>query len=210
MLTFDAEQHEYRVDGARVPHVTQITGELQSYFGVPESVMAIKRDIGQAVHLATQYHDEGDLDIDSLPDIIRPYVDAYIKFRTHTGFVPSAIEQRVYSPRYKYAGTLDRVGNFNSLKGIKPNQGAVVDLKATYTIAPAVGPQVALYTEAWNEQEHTAITRRFALQLKPDGTYNLHECKDAYDLSVALCSLSLINWKARHIKGKQNERTAEI
>jgi len=200
-LVFDAVKHEYRLEGRRLPHVTQVTGYLQDFYGIPEKILERKRDLGTALHLVTQLYDEDDLDETSVPEVVGPYFEAYRKFRTDTGFAPLAIEARVVSRTYGYAGTLDRVGRFAKLKRVKPHEDCTVDLKATYTLAPAVGPQTALYTQAWNEQHGAKVKRRFALQLKPDATYRLHECTDAYDLSVALAALSLINWKARHTEG---------
>lgn len=198
-LTFNPERHEYRLGDQVLPHVTQVTDSLQSYSGVSDKVMREAADRGRAVHLATQLWDEDDLDVDSLPDTVRPYLDAWIRFREETGFEPGLIEFRVHSRTFGYAGTLDRTGSFHKLRGIRPDQPALIDLKATYKIMAAVGPQTAGYLHALHETLGNKITRRrFAVQLKPDGTYRLEECKDPSDWSVFLSALTLTNWRARH------------
>lgn len=197
-LDFNAERHEYRVDGELKPNVTRITGMMSSYAGVPADVLRRKADIGTAVHLATEYDDDGDLDDATLPDEIRGYVDAWRAFRRDTGWVTEQSEQRVYSKRYGYAGTLDCIGHFERMKTVRPSVKCVVDKKATFTIMPAVGPQVAAYAEAWNETNTPKVRRRFAALLRPNGTYLLHECGDATDFSVFLSGLTLSNWLARH------------
>jgi len=197
-LEFDAERHEYRFAGVLTPNVTRITSMMSGYFGVPADVLRRKAELGTAVHLATEFDDEDDLDYDALPEIVRGYVDGWRKFREQTGWVTELSEQRVYSARYRYAGTLDCVGHFGRMKTVRPSVKCLVDKKATYTIMPSVGPQVAAYTEAWNETNTPKVRRRFAVQLKPDGNYKLHECGDATDFSVFLSGLTLLNWKARH------------
>ena len=200
MLEFDKASHTYRLAGAVIPHVTKVTDELSSYAGVPADVLRRKAEIGDAVHFATELEDADDLDFDSLPAEIRGYLDAWRKFKRDTDFVPSVSEQRVHSPLYRFAGTLDRIGYFGRLKGIKPTVSALIDLKTTYAILPAVGPQTAGYAQAWSETcaRGLKVTRRFAVQLKSDGTYNLHECADPSDWSVFLSALTLLNWKTRN------------
>lgn len=191
---FDAASHTYRLNGRRIPSVTQITGTIAPFVGVPREVLEAKADLGTAVHYATQLHDEDDLEIDSLPDIVRPYLQAYIRFGEETGWRPQTIEQQVWAEAYGYAGTLDRTGHFTRLKGIKSRALCLLDLKATYRLAPVYGVQTALYANALPEKPK----HRFALQLKPDGSYNLTEHRDPSDLSVGLAALTILNWQTRH------------
>ena len=198
VLEFNQERHEYRFNGAVVPHVTSVTDSLASYAGISDNVLRKKAEIGTAVHYATELEDEGDLDDASLPAVLHGYIEGYRRFKHETGFTADVTEYRVYSNVYHFAGTLDRIGRFERLKGIRPLAAALVDYKATYTIMPSVGPQTAAYERAWNEQSDRKVLRRFALQLKPHGTYSLHECKDVSDWSVFLSALTLMNWRARH------------
>lgn len=194
-LHFDAPTHTYRLNGRRVPSVTQITGTIAPLVGIPREVLEAKADLGTAVHLATEYHDQDDLDWDGLPDIVRPYLEAYARFRAETGFIPTRIEARVSNPTFAYAGTLDRIGTFARLKGVRTTAPCLVDLKATYRIAPIYGVQTALYAAAASPKK---ALLRFALQLKPDATYRLEQFADPSDLSVGLAALTLMNWRERH------------
>ena len=206
-LEFNEEKHEYRIDGVLLPNVTRITNMMSSYAGVPASVLAAKAEIGQAVHWATELDDQDDLDYLGLPDELRGYVDAWRLFKKQTGWITELSEQRVYSKRYQFAGTLDCIGHFESLAKVRPSVLALIDKKTTYDILPSVGPQVAAYAEAWNETNTPKIRRRFAVQLKRDGFYNLHECGDATDWSVFLSGLTLSNWlKRNHLEINKHER----
>lgn len=193
-LTLDEATHTYRLGDRVLPSVTQITATIAPLFGIPREVLEAKADLGTAVHLATQFYDEGDLDADSLPELVGPYFRAYAKFLRESDARWTHIESRVCAPELGYAGTLDRVGFLPGLRGVKPTAPCLVDLKATYRIAPIYGVQTALYARAFDGD----VKHRFALQLKPDGTYRLEEFRDPSDLSVGLAALTLMQWRARH------------
>jgi hypothetical protein len=193
MLEYDANSHEYRVDGAIVPHVTAITDTLIDFGGIAPDVLEHARDRGTAVHLLTELHDRGELDEDALADELRGYLTAYRRFIAEADPQWDAIEQRVYSARYRYAGTLDRVG---SIGGKRSRKGVLVDIKATASIQPAVGPQTAAYAHAYGDSR----LARFALQLRPDGTYRFHECRDQSDLPVFLAAMTVYNWRRNQCK----------
>lgn len=197
-LAFDKANHAYTFDGKPVVNVTRICGLLNSYAGIPADVLARAADRGDAVHYATELYDQDDLDIETMPDEVTGYVCAWMRFRAETGFKPTHIEQRVYSERYRYAGTLDRAGTFESLKGVKAGEACLVDIKATASLMPAVGPQTAAYAQALEESAGLRVKHRFAVQLKPDGNYNLEKLSNPADLSVFLAALSVYSWRARH------------
>lgn len=198
-LAFDEATHTYTLNGAVVPHVTGVTDALAVYAGVPYHVLQAKAELGSAVHYATELDDDGDLDETSVPDEIRGYVQAWRSFRGETGFEVLANEHRVYSESYLYAGTLDRVGHFHALRGARKDTRVLIDLKTTYKLLPAVGPQTSGYMQAWNEMNPAAkVTRRYAVQLKADASYRLEELKELTDWSVFLSALVLFNWRARH------------
>lgn len=189
-LTLDEATHTYRLGDRVLPSVTQITATIAPLFGIPRDVLEAKADLGTAVHRATQFYDEGDLDADSLPELVSPYLRAYAKFLNESEARWTHIEHRVCHHGAGYAGTLDRVGYLRGAKGGL----SLVDLKATYRIAPIYGVQTALYAHALDGK----VRYRFALQLKPDGTYRLQEFRDPSDLSVGLAALTLMQWRARH------------
>ena len=68
-FTFDPERHLYVVEGRPVPSVTQVlhsAGLAADYSMVPPDVLERKRIVGQYVHKATQYLDEGCLDLETV------------------------------------------------------------------------------------------------------------------------------------------------
>ena len=129
--------------------------------------MALGR--GSAVHSATQFDDEGDLDETMLDDELVPYVAAWRRFRAETGFVPDLIEHRSYHPIYLYAGTLDRRGAFPD--GTK----AIIDLKSNQSEG-WVALQLAAYSAFF---ESPRAYRRICVEAHKDGTYRMIEFRSA-------------------------------
>ena len=66
-------------------------------------------DKGHAVHSAAEFFDKGTLDLDSVDPQIEGYLDAYRAFRRDLPLDILGIEVRLWHPRYRYAGTIDRV-----------------------------------------------------------------------------------------------------
>jgi len=185
MLKFDAATHAYHWNDRLVPSVTQILGQLTDLSKIPRDVLEHKRQIGTWVHAAIELDLHDDLDESSIGEEWAGYFQGWRKFRAESGFVMQEAEQRVYSPKYAYAGTLDLLGELPKLGQ------TLIDTKCTATIYPAVGPQTAAYAEARGVQK----AKRFALQLKPNGTYNLHPCPDRSDFGVFAAALTLFNWR---------------
>lgn len=194
-LRFEPVPHKYFLepDGVELPSVTTVLKEtrLIDYSMIPQDVLEAASKRGTAVHLALQFFDEGDLDESSLSDEIRPYLEAYKTFLEQTGFVPAMIEQRVWSPTYRYAGTLDRTGTF-------PRADGGVDLVCLdfKTGIPMKGHplQLAAYVACLPEPRKY---RRMSLYLKPDvWTLVEFEAKNyREDLGVFLHALSCQHWR---------------
>lgn len=170
-LAFNADLHQYSLAGEILPSVTQILEACRvvDYSDLPKAtrVMALAR--GSAVHSATQFNDEGDLDEILLDDALKPYLAAWRKFRAETGFTPSLIEHRVCHPTYRYAGTLDRIGRSNA----GPLQ--IVDIK-TSTVPKWTALQLAAYVSCLDEPR---IYQRIGVALQADGGYRCTTFKAA-------------------------------
>jgi hypothetical protein len=199
MLTFDEARHEYRFNGELIPSVTGVLKPLVDYSGIHPDVLKRASELGTLVHKTTELYDEGVLDEDDLDPILRPYLDGWKLFRHEVGFVPDTIEKRMYHPTFRYCGTSDRTG---AIRGHK----AVVDIKKMMTLGPVIGPQLAAYKEMHN-LEGAGIEKRFALGLRPDGTYRLQEFADPSDLPCFMSLLTMMraqetinNWRAKHGK----------
>lgn len=193
MMHFDPASHTYTVGGVRIPSVTGILKPLYDFSMVDPAYLAYKAAIGQAVHTATEYYDQDDLDLDSLDEKISGYVYGWIKFRKETGFTPRLVEARYLHPLHLYAGTLDREGDYQG-------QSTILDVKTTSTMSAAVGIQLAAYLESYvaNNPGLPRPTRRTAVQLFQDGTYKAHDFADPGDFAVFLSLLNVQRWKEKH------------
>lgn len=193
MVTLDGSTHTYYLDGQVIPGVTQTIDQLTSFAGIPPEVLEYASERGRLVHRATELYDNENLDFGSLDPVLVPYLDAWIKFKKESGFIPINIEQIVFHKRHRYAGTLDRAG-------ILYDHESVLDIKAVAVLGDHTGVQLAGYQEAENSTRKKAdhIRHRYAVQLKPDGTYRLRQYKDKADFSVFLSCLNLHNWRSAH------------
>jgi hypothetical protein len=189
MLAFDEGPHVYRWDGAPVPSVTQIIKPLYSFDFVDPAVLERARQEGVAIHKMVELDCVGELDEDGLPAWLRSYFAAWRAFVAETGFELEASEQRVYSPTYRYAGTLDLRGR------TRRHARALIDVKRSFAAGRAIGVQLAGYAQAveWPTDGRNACAR-YGLQLRADGTYRMQAFADPKDWSVFLACLTLKNW----------------
>lgn len=190
-LRFDAETHTYWHGEHRVPSVTQVLGamtDLDEIRRLRPGVIEHASERGDAVHYGCELYDQGRLDWDTVGDEIRPYIEAWVKFRAETGFVPDAIEERVFHPVHKYAGTLDRRGTLHGVPSI-------VDIKCVAAMYPTTGLQTAAYAKAIEAAAPgTPQFARAAVQLLPTGQYKLHVYADRADWPTFLGMLNIIRW----------------
>lgn len=195
MLQLDQATHTYTFDGLVLPSVTQLTSALVDYGRISQGVLDAAADRGRAVHLACHLYDMNDLDESSVDEAVRPYLDAWIRFRAETGFVlaHNGSELQLHHPKLLYAGTLDKFGTLASMN-------TLIDLKATVAILPAVKVQTAAYAELLNQSFGPGYVQdRRSLQLRPDGTYRLSPAyRDPNDFRTFLALLTVHNWRQRH------------
>ncbi len=187
--------HVYRVGGVIVPSATEICNIIAppNFSCVDPGILDYSRELGRAAHEMTAHDDAGVLDEPTVSDLLRPYLDAWRKFRSVEGFEVEEIELRVYSSSHRFAGTLDRRGRMK-------DRPAIVDIKTGIVDLASVGPQTALYE--LGDREWAAIggraRDRFAVKLLDSGDYILIPCKDKRDYDTALYGLQIWNW--RHVK----------
>jgi len=164
-LVFDPDSHTYTLDGVAVPSVTAVLSNNRQLVD-DRWFTEFARDRGTAVHLATALHDRGLLDRNSVDDVVRPYLNAWLKFKDDVGFTPRMIEQTLYNERYQYAGTVDRIGDLGVTL-------SVLDIKTGTAInEKAVRYQTAAYLDAAPQEYAGAM--RYCVQLKDNGKYKLH------------------------------------
>jgi hypothetical protein len=199
MLEFNEERHEYRFNGVIVPSVTTILKPLVDYSMIHPERLKAASELGSMVHLTTELYDTDQLDEGDLDPILKPYLDGWKLFRHEVGFVPDTVEKRMYHPTFGYCGTSDRTG---VIRGTK----AVLDIKKMMVLGPVIGPQLAAYKEMHN-LEGAGIVKRYALGLRPDGSYRLQEFTDPTDLPCFMSLLTVMRaqetihkWRAKHGK----------
>lgn len=172
-------------------HVTQSLGAVPPwrdlYARVPYTALEEKRALGVAVHAATHFHDDNDLDMATVDPAIMPYLEGWIAFKWQCRFEPQEREIHVYHPVYGYRGTLDALG-------LMKDEPALVDLKCSEVDPRIFGPQTAAYLEAWQYQTNDRTPRtRWCVQLGR-GTYRVAKHSNRRDFNVFLATLEIYNF----------------
>jgi hypothetical protein len=135
-LTYTEEDHSYRLNGRRIPGITQVLGDLGYYKGSGWYTESSRRR-GQAVHNACALVDEHCpdattveevLDVLDLGEAVLPYLTGYLLFKAETGYTPLLREQPTFLPDLNIAGRFDSFGQM-------PNSHVLVDFK-TWSPAP--------------------------------------------------------------------------
>ena len=176
------------------PRVTSILQEnkLIDFSMVRKDIMERACTFGSACHKATELHDLGTLDIDSLDPAIVPYLEGWKNFLKDYGltFTPEEIEQRLVSKRHGFTGAPDR---WHTKKGL------LIDIKSTTAMYPATAIQTMAYQMLIEETLKIKIKKRIGVQLtgQPGKGYKIAPYKDTSDKSVFLSCLNVYRWKQR-------------
>jgi hypothetical protein len=177
------ENHLYTLDGRPLSSTTGILkaeGFIDTTWYNEDA-----RTRGSYVHLTCHLYDKGTLDIDTLDDALRPYLDAYIRFKAETGFEVVESEVPHYHPQYLYAGTPDKAGTMEGTD-------TLIDLK-TGVIQSWTALQLASY-----ELFYDRPMKRFGVQLTDEGKYKMVPFTDRTDRNIFLSALAIHNWKINH------------
>lgn len=174
-LTRD-EHHVYRKDGRVVPGVTRVVDMLRDFSKIPRAIREDKAELGDLVHKATSLDYRGELDEGTVDDEVRPYLTAWRTFLAEVKPEILSDEEYVYSGVYDFAGTLDHRMIIGAAEGVLDKKTGVQDL------ADAV--QVSAYAEAAYPTRRQ-IMKRWALYLRPDGTYRLQNYTDHFHVFTA-------------------------
>jgi hypothetical protein len=189
-LLFNEASHTYTADGVVIPSVTQILAPLNDLSFIKPDVLQYKRELGTAVHKATELYDQGELDEATVPAVVQPYLNGWIRLRAELSFEILGMEERVFHPAHRYAGTYDRLVLLDGKR-------CIWDLK-TGGMFPSYGPQTAAYKNAVEKASGKRVEARFTVELRDDGTYRLHEMTDPEDWPVFLGCLALHRFKNKH------------
>lgn len=179
MLTFDEEKHEYRLDGERIPSVTELLKPLtaEGYERIAPDTLRIAAERGTEVHEACEAMDYGE-DPEDVSEDVYGYLDAYTQFLTDHEVEWCGVEDKGSCTTfgYPFAGTVDRWGKVDG-------EPTVLDIKTIASPSIEQKCSVALQTMAyeWIIREKYNIPyafRRRALYLKKNGKYNLADLDD--------------------------------
>lgn len=187
-LQVDKETHRYTLNGETLISVTQVlecVGLLDT-----EWFTEWHRWRGTAIHAACHYLDEGTLDWNTVDPRFTGYIAAYDQFKRETGFIPTAIEQHMYSWAWRFAGTPDRIGTLNGRR-------VLIDLKNV-----SYSPAYALQTAGYAHLAGIPQGCRFTLHLKDDGQYKLRPHTNLWDLDDFLAALRVTKWKMENLQWK--------
>ena len=179
-LSFDADKHEYTVNGRKLPSVTEICGMLFNYGEFNPTLLK------QASRRGTIVHDYC-ATIDYVNDGIEPegievepelsgYVLAYMHFLRDYKPEWEMIEQKVYSEELGVAGTLDRLGTIDG----KPY---LVDIKTTSSPTREKRVAWACQLAGYALILDLPDIKRINVVLKKDGKYqviNAEETEEKY------------------------------
>lgn len=181
-VNFDPAEHLYTLAGRPLINVTRVLDYFNTELRqIPETILAIARGRGTAVHTASALDDRGVLDESSCDDNTLAYLEGYRQFRKDSGFAPTLIEARVYHPQMDYAGTLDRGGTLNG-------KWAQIDLK-TGVPSRFEALQTAAYSDAWEHGGGKAFEARYVVRLHPD-------FPRGYKLEQHRGPLDRLNWRS--------------
>lgn len=224
MVEFDRNSHVYSVNGNRLPSVTQVLPEVPQELLFNQRFIE-KTNIGTRVHFACEVLDNDIIgwkplkkkfklhkaDIDSISKAMKcqkdfffpeleqediPYIKAWVEFRNNMNPEIIAVEERVHSDKYGYAGTVDRVL-------LMKKTLFVSDIKTSTEISPAASLQTAGYVVAMNEKRVNKITKRSIVHLLPSGMFKWKEYSEKslqHDVNVFLSKLVSFKWDLENVK----------
>src|SRR3990167_6406681 len=193
-LTLD-ENHIYRYGGVIVPSVTQILQGvgLTDFSAVPVERLDASGKFGVAAHLACELSDKETLDENSLHPALLPYLTGWEIYRQEYGLTFTAIEAQLYSPLYRFAGTIDRI-----CKCRIDDSPLIIDIKSGAD-NPAIAIQLAGYELLAREVFGLkGKIKRLAAFLNDKGTYSVKEYKDKNDVNIFLAALSVYNFRKKN------------
>ena len=202
LVQFDQAAHVYTVAGVQRPSVTQIlkdAGLIDTSWYTEEA-----RERGRAVHLATQFLDENDLDWETVLPQYYGYVAAWERFKQESHFTISRdsegkllIEYLLFQPVSGYCGMLDRVGAIGTTEYL-------IDIK-TGDPQDWHGYQLAGYSQCL-PNPHSR--KRMTVHLRANGSYSTREhALTAFPYDWQVFAAAAVVWHAKHRRRNSHAHT---
>jgi hypothetical protein len=163
---FDRETHSYTINGRAVPSVT---GVISSALGEIQYGSEWHMDRGTEIHKAAEILLAGKTP--AVDPRIQGRVNACAAFIRHRVEAAYHVEERVFSSRMMYGGTLDLIAEIFNL-GV-----ALVDWKSSGSVE-RTAIQLAGYGLAWQEMTGEDIRHGVMVVLEDSGKYKATVIKD--------------------------------
>jgi len=183
-FSFDELNHIYNLNNQVIPSVTQILQAegITDYSYADES----DRDFGKVGHRVTELWDKGKLNIKTISKPLIPCLEIWKKFLKDfdVTIFPGAIEKPIYSSKYLFGVTPDRVGLVN-------DKVTVIEIKFSKATQRSTGIQLAAQAIASTEH-YGKVRQRIAVPLlngKPQ-FFN-----DRQDETIFISALNIWRWK---------------
>ena len=214
---FESDNKNYRLGGKQYIRVTQSLNII-SKPGITswaarvgrkkvEAVLKRRCDLGTIVHNLIERTLKGEkFNLGTYEKEIQEDLTLFDEFKINTCISPEALEQRLWSNKYGYAGTADYIGEYKSFKkyivrGWKANfpDGAKVvgDWKTSADIYSSYWLQLAAYIMAFEELTGIKLDGGFIAQFR-NGKIRIKE-KTYKELKVEfkayLHALALYKWE---------------
>ena len=178
-ITFDAENHQYYIDGVEVPSVTTVCRFLAYDQKSDKPWLArVAADRGTRIHAACAMIDYGEKPEEDFETA--GYLKAYRRFLKDYRPDWEGIEYTVGDAQLGLAGTIDRFGT------LYDGRTCILDIKTGSQLHDA-----PLWAQLTGYKRLLALDRGFypdylyALQLSKDGTYHLREVQPDDELLSA-------------------------
>lgn len=222
---FDAENHIYKVEGTYVFATSDIIAlaGLSNVDGIPSSVLDNASWRGDQVHLTTEYYENDQLDVHSVPDEILPYFAGYLKFtQEHEVITINPLEKSIV---YVFGDPEVYIGCHIDQRAFVDGKLFTIDKKSCYQYTGAARKQMLLkwrlqlqsYLHASEEDEEfwCEVNRlspgaadrpmgRMALHLHKTGDYTMYDFSEFDDESNWECTVKLAMLKIGN--GYKNNR----
>ena len=186
-IAFDAASHTYTFEGVVLPSVTQMLSETGLVDSSYHTFEAAER--GTTVHQLCTADDLGHLEdfIRYDQDDLAGYLEGWRRFKNEMKPTFLGIEEVVYSDRFRYAGTLDRLATINGVLWL-------IDIKAGVP-ARWHAIQTMLYRMCL---EAAKPVQRGCVYLGEGGRYKLARHEDEYeDYRIASAVIALTHWRRK-------------
>jgi hypothetical protein len=209
---FEAETHTYRLNGIRVPSVTQVLTEERfiDFSMVPNGTLEQAQFRGQYVHRVLHLYLEDDFDLDDCAPEYRGYVDSALLYLMRLKKRPLrdtngraiAVEYRFWHVPRMFAGTVDYLGwdvddvlSIDDWKTGEPEDVAA----ALQTAAYECGIRTCLLPAQL--PTYSGPIRRRAVKLYRDGQPARAEpYDDPRDLSIFFSALTCVHFRRNRMR----------